>query len=100
MVNHDTGEVVWVRDGHSAEVLPGFFEELAEEQRAGIRNVSADAATWIKICVEKHCPGASLCLDGFHVIQRAVGAVDEVRRSVWNAMRAEARGLQKQLEKH
>lgn len=44
-------------------------------------------------------PGASLCLDGFHVIQWAVGAVDEVRRSVWNAMRAEARELQKQLEK-
>ena len=98
MASHDAGEVVWVRDGHSAEVLPGFLEGLTEEQRAGSRNVSADAA-WIKICVEKHCPGASLCLDGFHVIQWAAGAAGEVRRPVWNAMRAEAGELQKQLEK-
>ena len=97
VVNHDTGEVVWVQDGHSADVLSGFFEGLTEEQRAGIRNVSADAATWIRTCVGKYCPGASLCLDGFHVVQWAVGAVDEVRRSVWNAMRAEAKELQKRL---
>ena len=43
VVNHDTGTVVLAADGHDAGTLSGFFEGLTEEQRAGIKCVTADA---------------------------------------------------------
>ena len=49
--------------------------------------MSADAAQWIRIVVEDRCPGATLCLDLFHICQWASKALDEVRREVRNAAR-------------
>ena len=97
VVNHDTDTVVWAADGHDAATLSSFFEELTEEQRAGIKCVTADAAKWIKSCVEKYCPNAKLCLDAFHVIEWALDAVDEVRRSEWNALRDAAAAIESKL---
>ena len=98
VVNHDSGVTVRAGEGRDKETLSRFFEGLAEEERAGIRTVSGDAATWIRTCVEKCCPNARFCLDGFHAVQWAVDAVDEVRRGEWNAVRAGARELQRRLK--
>lgn len=97
VASHDTDTVVWAADGHDAATLSGFFEELTEEQRAGIKCVTADAAKWIKSCVEKYCPNAKLCLDAFHVIEWALNAVDEVRRNEWNALREAAEAIEKKM---
>ena len=98
VVSHDTGEVVWVAVGHDEKTLSGFFEELTEGERSSIRLVSGDAASWIRKCVAKYCPGARFCLDGFHAVQWAVGSVDEVRREEWNAIRAGVRELDAKLK--
>ncbi len=98
VVNHDSGVTVRAGEGRDKETLSRFFEGLAEEERAGIRTVSGDAAQWIKDCVAKYCPNARFCLDGFHAVQWAVDAVDEVRRGEWNAVRAGVRELRRRLK--
>lgn len=98
VVNHDSGVTVRAGEGHDKETLSRFFEGLTEEERAGIRTVSGDAAQWIKDCVAKHCPNARFCLDGFHAVQWAVDTVDEIRRGEWNAVRAGVRELQGRLK--
>ena len=98
VVNHDSGVTVWADEGHDKETLSRFLEGLTEEERAGIRTVTGDAAQWIKDCMAKYCPNARFCLDGFHAVQWAVDAVDEVRRGEWNAVRAGVRELQRRLK--
>ena len=44
VASHETCIVVLAADGRDAGTLSGFFEELTEEQRAGIKCVTADAA--------------------------------------------------------
>ena len=90
IVNHVTGKLIWAEKGHGKSVLRGFFESLTPEQRASIRYVTADGASWIADCVKEHCPNAERCIDPFHVVQWATDALDEVRRDAWRDARKEA----------
>jgi len=83
IVNHDTGALIWAARGHGKKVLDSFFLALTEEQRAGIKFVTADGAGWITDCVEQWCKGAERCIDPFHVVQWATEALDSVRKGVW-----------------
>lgn len=87
VINHDTGEVVWVHEGHSEETLSKFFESLTEKQRASIRIVTADGARWIANCIRKYCPGAKRCIDPFHVVAWAQELLDKLK----NKLAAEAK---------
>ena len=80
VVNHKTGALIWAKKGHGKEVLTEFFKELTEEQRAGIKLVSADGARWIADCIKDFCPNAERCVDPFHVVVWANDALDEVRK--------------------
>jgi transposase len=82
VVNHDTGELIWVNDGYGKEVLSKFFESLTEKQRLNIKLVSADGARWIDDCILQYCPNAQKCLDPFHTVSWATAALDEVRRQM------------------
>ena len=98
VVDHDSGLLVWAAPGRDKKTLRRFFDLLGEERAAKIELVSADGASWIEEVVAERCPNASICLDPFHVVQWATGALDEVRREVWNAARhagqtAEAKAL-------
>ncbi len=48
---------------------------------------TADGARWITDVVAVRAPDAIVCLDTFHVISWATGALDEVRRAEWNRLR-------------
>jgi transposase len=87
VVDHDSGRLVWAAPGHDAATLGRFFDVLGPERCQHVRLVSADAAEWIARVVAARCPGAVLCADPFHVVRWATGALDEVRREVWNAAR-------------
>lgn len=98
VVDHDSGLLVWAAPGRDKKTLRCFFDLLGEQRCARIELVSADGAAWIEDVVGERCPQAAICLDPFHVVQWATGALDEVRREVWNAARrsgqtAEARAL-------
>jgi transposase len=86
-VDHDTGRLIWAAVGKSKQTLEGFFDLVGEERCKQIRLVSADAAEWIADVVHDRCENATLCTDGFHVVQWATDALDHVRREVWNHAR-------------
>lgn len=44
VINHDTGEVVWLHENHGKTVFEKFFQALTDEQRASIQYVSGDGA--------------------------------------------------------
>ncbi|MDO4938104.1 MAG: ISL3 family transposase [Sutterellaceae bacterium] len=83
VVNHDTNTVVWAKEGHSAEVLNSFFDELTDAQKQSIKYVTCDGAQWIKTVVEKRIPHAVRCLDRFHVAQWATDFIDKLRCKLW-----------------
>jgi transposase len=44
-------------------------------------------ASWVTGPIAERCPNAEICLDAFHVVKLATGALDEIRREVWNEAR-------------
>jgi len=87
VVDHDSGLLVWAAPGRDKKTVRRFFDLLGAERSQRIELVSADGAAWIEEVVVERCLNASLCLDPFHVVQWASGALDEVRREVWNTAR-------------
>lgn len=87
VVNHDTGKVIWIHEGHGKGVFTKFFRQLTKEQRASIQLVSGDGAKWIQSCIDEFCPNAERCIDPFHVVQWATEALDKVRTTAWNDAR-------------
>lgn len=96
VTDHDTRQVVWVKEGHSKDTVLAFFDRLGPARCARIEMVTADGAQWIRGPVRERCPQAKLCMDPFHVVQWATKALDDVRRETWNAAR---RGGQKAVAK-
>ena len=98
VVDHDTGALLWAKEGRDKKTVGAFFDLLGDERCAKIELVSADGADWIADMVGLRCPQAKICIDPFHVVSWATDALDLVRREVWNEARragqtALARGL-------
>ena len=87
VVGHERHRVAWAHDGYGGDVFDLFFRRLAEERKASIRVVAGDGARWIDSCVAAHCPNAERVLDGFHIVSWMTGALDQVRRRLWNQAR-------------
>ncbi len=47
-------------------------------------------AAWYLEAIAQAAPGATVCIDPFHVVKLANRALDEVRRQEWNRVRREA----------
>lgn len=84
IVNHDNNEVVWLHQGHGKDVLSCFFNELDDNQRKSIKNISGDGAKWIDECIKEYVPNATRTVDSYHVVSWAEEALDLVRKEVWN----------------
>lgn len=97
VVNHEDGKLIWACDGYGKKVLSEFFEMLTEQQRENIKFVTADGAKWIQYCIEKYCPNAVRCMDGFHVVTWATEALDKVRQK---AFRDASEKLGQQIKRH
>jgi transposase len=87
VVDHDTGRLVWAREGRNSDVLRGFFDDLGTQRSKELTHVSADGAEPIHTVVAERAPQAVLGLDPFHVVAWATKALDEVRRGTWNQLR-------------
>ena len=96
VVNHDTNTVVWAHKGHGKEVLDLFFKELSPEQRESIVAATGDGARWITDSMKEYCPNADRCVDPFHVVEWANGALDSVRLDSWRRARITLLDLQRQ----
>lgn len=80
IVDHDTGRLVWAREGRDTATINAFFDDLGPQRSAQLTHVSADGAVWIHTAVAARAPQAIRCLDPFHLAQWCLGAVDKVRR--------------------
>ena len=85
VVDHDSGRLVWAREGRDKQTVLGFFDQLGAERAGRIELISSDLGEWITRAVRERCPQATLCLDPYHVVALASSALDEVRREVWQA---------------
>lgn len=83
VVNHKTGEVIWVHEGFGSSVLEKFFAEIGSKAASNIKMVSGDGARWIKDTVSKCAPQAVFCIDPYHVVTWALDAMDRMRRRIW-----------------
>ena len=87
VVDHERHRVIWAHDGVGGDVFDMFFKALTPEQRASIKVVAGDGARWIDSCVGRWCPNAERVLDGFHIVSWMTGALDKVRKRLWNQAR-------------
>jgi len=88
--NHRSGKVVWGAEGKDTKAADSFFAELGKERSSKLSAVSMDMGkAYLKsVRKEDHAPQATICIDPFHVVALATKALDDVRRAVWNDMRA------------
>jgi len=92
VVDHDTGRLVWAGKGRDQAGLTAFFTLLGPQRCARLTHISSDSARWMNEVIAAHCPQAIRAADPYHVVTWATAALDERRRSVWNAARGELRG--------
>lgn len=85
--DHFTGKVVWAARGRSKETVAAFFDALGAERTAALEFVTCDGAEWIRTVLAERAPGATVCLDTFHLVGWATEALDQVRRDEWNELR-------------
>jgi transposase len=85
--DHMTGKVIWAQKGRTKETVGEFFDALGEKRAGELQFVSCDGAEWIRTVIAERAPGATVCLDTFHLVSWATSALDEVRREEWNHLR-------------
>jgi transposase len=83
----DAGAVVWAGEGRNAATLARFYEELGPERCKEITAVSLDMGASFAKATRTHAPDAEQCVDPFHVVKLANGAIDTARRWAWNQAR-------------
>jgi transposase len=82
ITDHESGKVVWAREGKSAATLDAFFMELGAERCAQLSTVTLDMSQAYITSVNAHAPQAQMVFDRFHVQRLAHDALDQVRRAL------------------
>ena len=89
VICHDSGRVVWVGHGPRAATLGRFFDALGPVRAAQITTISADLGEMYLGVIRARAPRAEVCADPFHVVARALFALDRLRAAEWQRLRAE-----------
>lgn len=76
--DHDTGTVIDVQPGRSRESLTNFYTSQPDSITAGIHTVSMDVSSIYTAATREHLPAATICYDGFHILQWVNRALDRV----------------------
>lgn len=63
----ESGRVVWVGRGRSADTLRAFFSELSPDQIASISAIAVDMSPSYTEAISECCPEADIVYDLFHV---------------------------------
>ena len=78
VTDHDTGHVVWIREGRTQTALIAFLDTLGPAGRERIRAISMDMTRIYREAARIHLPQAAICYDPFHLIKWAGEALDQV----------------------
>ena len=76
--DHDTGTVIDVEPGRSRESLTNFYTSQPDSITGGIDVVSMDVSSVYTSATAEHLPQATICYDGFHIMQWVQRALDRV----------------------
>lgn len=87
VTDHESGRIVWAKEGKNAETLMTFFEELGDERCLAIEAVTMDMSKAYIKAVEEKVPHAQIVFDRFHVQKLVNEALDETRRAEWQRLR-------------
>jgi len=112
VTDHRRGKIVWGAEGRNAAVADRFFADLDPPARdepataiadiaepddddqphvgpraARLEAISLDMGPGYARSARRHAPQAVICIDPYHVVALVNRALDEVRRSYWNALR-------------
>lgn len=98
VTDHDTGNVVWVCEGKSSDVLKSFFASLGPEVCNAIEIVTMDMSQAYQKAVRETLPNATIAFDHFHIAKLANEALNEVRRELVRQNRASDPALAKEIK--
>lgn len=79
IIDHDTGQVVWVSHGQGSEALVEFFDAIGKDVCEQIELVTMDMSAGYQKAVRDRLPNAEIVFDRFHVQGIVKDALDEVR---------------------
>lgn len=88
----DSGALLWVGDGKSADSLSVFLAELSQETADGIQAVAMDMGPAYQAAVKAQLPKATIVFDRFHVMKLYNDVIRKVRKSEFR--KADAAGKQ------
>ena len=86
--DHVARKVIWGAPGRDADTLDAFFAELGAGRAAALQAVSSDMGPAFLASIKKGAPQATSCIDPFHAVKTVTDALDTVRRTAWQQMRA------------
>ena len=87
VTDHESGRIVWAKEGKNAETLMSFFEELGDERCLAIEAVTMDMSKAYIKAVKEKVPHAQIVFDRFHVQKLVSEALDLTRREEWQRLR-------------
>ncbi|AXK74726.1 ISL3 family transposase [Mycolicibacterium neoaurum] len=76
--DHTSGTVIDVQPGKSRESLAKFYTSQPDSTLAGIQAVTMDVSSVYTAATQEHLPQATICYDGFHILQWVNRALDRV----------------------
>jgi transposase len=88
VADHLRGQIVWGTEGNDTAAADRFFKELGKPRSEAIEVISLDMGPGYAKSAREHAPNAIIAIDPYHVVALANRALDEVRRSYWNELRA------------
>ena len=78
VLDGETGELLYMAKGKSADSLKPFFEDMPEDIRNQIVTACMDRTAAYKSVVKTFCPHALIIYDKFHIVKNLNEAVDTV----------------------
>ena len=88
VADHIRGQIVWGTEGNDTARPTGSSKSSASRAPSAIEVISLDMGPGYAKSAREHAPNAIIAIDPYDVVALANRALDEVRRSYWNELRA------------
>lgn len=85
----ESGALLWIKEGRTAEVFGEFLQALSSECADGIEAVAMDMGLAYQSAIRQWLPQAKIVFDRFHVMQLYSKLIKQVRRSEFRKADAE-----------
>jgi transposase len=89
----DSGHLLWVGDGKSADSLGVFLAELSQETADGIQAVAMDMGPAYQAAVREPLPQATIVFDRFHVMKLYSDVIRTVRKREFKKADADGKAV-------